>query len=223
MKEFKWRCSFWFESIQCGGWKIGKIPNIILLKNSLDQKPSPTWTMGRLIDLHGFVPAADQTCSPCRWIHLVRKPTTRRRLVLWNPSQLFRYWPKTIGGSKLPNSFPSHTSSVSFTRFAAGLPPLWRSQSKPFPPLPTSEASYEGICTMQRIQWSNSCKTKLKTLFSFRYQCLSLRFWKFLGFPEAWRLGWDSSCTSRCLGFAMLLEYIMIECQPRFNTKPLPV
>lgn len=107
MKEFKWRCSFWFESIQCGGWKIAKIPNIILLKNSLEEKQSPTWTMGRLIDLHGFVPAADQTCSPCRWIHLARKPTTPRRLVLWNPSQLCRYWPKTIGGSKLPDSFPS--------------------------------------------------------------------------------------------------------------------
>lgn len=61
---------------------VGKIPNIILLKNSLEEiknsleeKPSPTWTMGRLIDLHRFVPAADQACSPCRWIHLARKPT----------------------------------------------------------------------------------------------------------------------------------------------------
>ena len=143
------------------GWNIGKIPSNILLKSSLEEKPSPTWTMGRLIDLHGFVPAADQTCSPRRWIHLAKK-TTRRHCCEIHPS--------CAGSGQKPLvdwnfQSPVQTLSVVFTRFAAAVPPLWRSQSKPFPPLPTSEASNDGNCTMQRIQWSNLCKTKLKILF----------------------------------------------------------
>ena len=86
------------------GWNIGKIPNNILLKSSVEEKPSPTWTMGRLIDLHGFVPAADQTCSPRRWIHLAKK-TTRRHCCEIHPS-CAGSGQKTIGGLKLPKSSP---------------------------------------------------------------------------------------------------------------------